>query len=425
MSAGRVRVVCAVVCLALAAAGSGWAGGALAHERVGEVVFEVERSADAQATYAACAEVVRMLNQRGWDTDRLHVRIQANPFDATVSPADIVLGASEPSEDSAFILATAIVERQLARGADPATARVLAESVAAHLSAPSASSRLRWELSWLARLSQGDILTTALPEALWRAGSDAAIRLGARGGWPQSAVDSLAASGVDNPLHAVGEIAVAGLLDPEALGFHRPTGPTLPSSITQRDLSVRFAGAGIRIVALPQDAGALAVLPLQSNRVESWVAVRYALTGGFDAVALTPRTEITVPLQGVAWAGILVTGMDADSSVSLAVRPVADYPVRIKRWDFLAGDQNVTLSWETQRQEGLRAFIVEALGGADGGPLTVVRRTMIPVADNGDASFGYSFVDEVRGNISAYRLLALTEDGFLAEVGSFPLQGQP
>jgi hypothetical protein len=395
------------------------------HERVREVAFEVERSPGAQATYAACAAAVRLLGQRGWDTDRVQVRIQSNPFDATVSSADIILGASEPSEDSAFVLATAIVERQLRRNTDSSTASVLAQSVAAHLSPPSAASRLHWELSWLARLGQGEIVTTALPEALWRTGGDAAVRVASRGSWPDSALEALAAFGVEDPLRVVGEIAVAGLLDPQSLGFHGRALPDLATSITQGDSTVRFPDSGLRVIALPVDAGAVAVFPVQSDRAEAWVAVRYALTGAFDAVPLSPRAEVAVPLKGLAWAGVVVVGLKAESSLSLAVRTLTDYPVEIRRWDFLAGDQTVTLTWETQHHEGLRAFVVEALQAGDNASWSVLRRTIVPVADNGEGSFGYAFVDEAPDDVTAYRLLALTADGFLAEVASFPLRGKP
>lgn len=366
-----------------------------------------------------------MLGRRGWDAELVRVRIQDNPFDATGSSADIVLGAGEPGEDSAFVLASTIVERQLRRSTDPSTAHTLAQSVAAHLSAPSSGKRVRWEVGWLDRLGRGDVLTTALPEALWRAGGDAAIRRSARGSWPGSAYEALTALGVETPLREVGELAVAGLLDPQALGFHRPPVPDFAPSITQQDGSVRFAGAGMRIVALSVDASAAAVLPVQSDRVEAWVAVRYALTGAFDVIPLNPRAEVAVPMQGLAWAGVVVVGLEPDAHLSLAVRPLADYPVRIERWDFLAGDRAVTLTWETQHHEGLRAFVVEALENSDPSTWNILRRTILPVADNGESSFGYAFVDEETENVAAYRLLALTTDGFLAEVGSFPLRGRP
>jgi len=424
MKAACSRAAVVLLVLVVAAVPSRVSAG-LVSERVRDVTFEVERSPGAQATYAACAEIVRMLGQRGWDAESVRVRIQGNPFDATASVADVVLGAGEPSEDGAFVLASTIVERQLRRSTDPSTARILAQSVAAHLSPPSSAHRLRWERAWLGRLGRGDIVTTALPEAVWRTGGDAAMRRAARGGLPESAIEALAAAGVENPLRVTGELAVAGLLDPQVIGFHRPPVPDNAPSVTQHVPDVRFAGAGLRVVELPGDANAVALFPVKSDRVEAWVAVRYALTGGFDVVGLKQDAEVAIPLQGVAWAGVVAIALEPDARLSLAVRPLVDYPVQIKRWDFLAGDQSVTLSWETQRHEGLRAFVVEALENSAPGSWTVLGRTLLPVADDGSATFGYAFVEEERDDVSAYRLLALTADGFLAEVGTFPLRGRP
>jgi hypothetical protein len=393
--------------------------------QVREVAFEVEPSIPARASLAACAEIVKLLAQRGWETDALRVRIQANPFDATTSSADLVLDAGRPGESSAFALAVALVERQLKVSADPQVAHMLAETVAAHLSAPGTAARVEWERNWLDRLGRGQVLTTALPEVLWRSGADAAIRRASRGVWPESAFAALTALGTDDPLHAVGEVAVAGLLDPQVLGFQRPLVPEFAPAISQSDAEVRFQEAGMRIVKLPDDASAVAVVPVRSERVGAWVAVRYALTGAFDVVPLNARAEVTVPLRGVAWAGVIAVGLDSDARISLAVRTVSDYPVQIKRWDFEAGETDVTLTWETQRHEGLRAFVVEALANAPSGVWSVLKRTVVPVASEGDISFGYTYADEGTENAAAYRLLALTADGFLAEVGTFPLRGKP
>jgi hypothetical protein len=424
----KAKLARAMIVLGLPAAATvipGQLSAAVFSDRVHDVVFEVEPSPGAQATYATCAQVVELLAERGWAAGPVRVRIQENRFDATASAADVVLGAEEASEDSSFLLASALVERQLRRNADPLTASMLAQSVAAHVSAPSSARRLRWELAWLDRLARGDVLTTALPELLWRSGADAAIRRGAQGNWPASAFAVLSALGVENPLHEVGELAVAGLVDPQALGFHQPPVPEFAPAITQSKTDVSLVEPGVRIVSLASDTGAAAVLPLQSERTEAWVAVRYALTGAFDVVPLNQRAEVTVPLQGVAWAGAVVVATEPDAHLSLAVRAVSDYPVQIKRWDFLAGDRQVTLSWETLRQEGLRAFVVEALEKTGPGSWKAVRRTILPVADDGETSFGYAFVDEESEDVAAYRLLALTSDGFLADLGSFPLRQGP
>ena len=127
--------------------------------------------------------------------------------------------------------------------------------------------------------------------------------------------------------------------------------------------------------------------------------MRYALTGGFDVVPLNPRAEVTVPLQGVAWAGVVASASSPTRTCPWPSGHSPTTPCRIKRWDFLAGDRTVTLTWETQRHEGLRAFVVEALENSDASDLDILRRTILPVADNGESSFGYAFVDEETENV--------------------------
>ena len=142
-------------------------------------------------------------------------------------------------------------------------------------------------------------------------------------------------------------------------------------------------------------------------------------------VALSPKAEVVVPLRGVAWAAVLVVGIGPGAHVAINSRTLDDYPLRLKRWDFLAGEGAASLAWETQRHEGLRGFVVEALQADAAGKWSVRRRTMVPVAEDGESSFGYAFVDDDTKGVGAYRLLALTTDGFLAEVGLFPLRNNP
>ncbi|HQT93792.1 MAG TPA: hypothetical protein PK435_04095 [Thermoanaerobaculaceae bacterium] len=384
-----------------------------------DVLFEVEATPQGQATFAACSQILDLLVQRGWRPAGARVRIQENPFDATLPSADVVLGAGAPSEDSAFDLAAALVVRQFGRALDPAVGDALAQTVAAHLSAPGCGRRLQWERQWLARLDGGDLLSTALPELLWRTGGDSAIREAALGKWPESAYAALAARGVEHPLKALGEVAVAGVVNPEALGFHAGAAG-LPAA--KAGLDVRFSGTGLQLVALPGDANAVALQTLQSEGTAAWVAVKYALTGSFDAVALNPKAEVVVPLRGTAWAAVLVVGIGPGAHVAINSRQLDEYPVRLKRWDFLAGEGAASLAWETQRHEGLRGFVVEALQTDASGKWSVRRRTLVPVAEDGESSFGYAFVDDDTNGVGAYRLLALTSDGFLAEVGLFPLR---
>ena len=414
----------AVALLGCLLVGAAWAGAAPPVNSFSrsEVIFDVEATPQGQETFAACAQVLDLLIQRGWRPAGARVRIQDNPFDATSPSADVVLGAGAPSEDSAFDLAAALVARQFGRALNPGVGDVLAQTVAAHVSAPGCSRRLEWEKQWLARLEGGDLLSTALPELLWRTGGDDAIREAAHGSWPDSAYAALAARGVENLLKALGEVAVAGVINPGALGFHAGAAELPPA---QAGLDLRFSETGLRLVALPGDANAVALQTLQSEGTAAWVAVRYALTGTFDVVALSPKAEVVVPLRGVAWAAVLVVGIGPGAHVAINSRTLDEYPLRLKRWDFLAGEGAASLAWETQRHEGLRGFVVEALQADAAGKWSVRRRTMVPVAEDGESSFGYAFVDDDTKGVGAYRLLALTTDGFLAEVGLFPLRNNP
>jgi hypothetical protein len=389
-----------------------------------DVLFEVEATPQAQQTFAACDQMLDLLLQRGWRPAGARVRIQDNPFDATSPSADVVIGAGAPSDDSAFDFAAALVLRQLGHTLDPAVAERLAQTVSAHVSAPGCDRRLQWERQWLSRLGGGELLSTALPELLWRVGGDDAIREAAQGSWPESAYAALAARGVEHPLKALGEVAVAGFVNPEGLGFRAVAGvPALPA--TQTGWDVRFSETGLRLIALPSDASAVALQTLRNESGAAWVAVRYALTGSFDAVALSPKSEVVVPLRGTTWAAVVVVGVGPDAHVAINSRSLDEYPLRLKRWDFLAGEGAASLAWETQRHEGLRGFVVEALQTDASGKWNVLRRTMVPVAEDGENSFGYAFVDDDTKGVGAYRLLALTSDGFLAEVGLFPLRNTP
>ena len=412
-----------VACVLGAAAVAGAASEVSSFSRNG-VTFEVEATPQGQATFTACSQVLDLLLQRGWRPGGAHVRISANPFDATSPSADVVLGAGAPVEDSAFDLVAALVSRQFRRTLDPAMGDALAQEVAAHLSAPGCSRRTQWEDRWLARLAGGDVLSTALPELLWRTGEDQAIREAAQGSWPEAAYAALAGRGVDNLLRALGEVAVAGFVNPAALGFHAAVdGPAAPAP--QAGMDARFAATGLRLFALPADANAVALQILQNEGAAAWVAVKYGLTGSFDAVALNSKSEVVVPLRGTTWAAVVVVGVGPDARLAVNSRPVDEYPLRLKRWDFLAGEDAASLTWETQRHEGLRGFVVEALQAGANGGWSVRRRTLLPVAEEGDNSFGYAFVDDDTTGVSAYRLLAVTSDGFLAEVGLFPLRSSP
>jgi hypothetical protein len=388
---------------------------------VGGASFEVELSAAAQASFRACTETLDALSARGWDVSGMAVRIQRNPFDATRPGNAVVIASDLPPEEGAFELAVSTVERELRRTAEPAIARLLAEAVAAHLAPPGVAPRLRWERDWLERLGSGDLLGTALPELLWREGADAAVRGAAKGAWPAAALAVLNELGLERPLHALGEVAVAGFLDPARLGFRGPSLPLQAASSALAGATVAPGRAALRVVPLACDADAVALSALRAHGVEAWVVVRYPLTGGFDAVPLPAQGEIAVPLRSVAWSGVISVNLDADATLSLALRPLPNELVHVRSWDFAAGDNAVDLAWQTEGRAAVQGYVVEALTRGEQGTWTVVRRGLLPSTGGSAAPTSYQFTDPDASGVVAYRLLALTDDGLLAEIATFPL----
>jgi hypothetical protein len=389
---------------------------------VGGATFEVELSASAQASFKACTETLALLSQRGWDVEGLAVRIARNPFDATRPGNAVVISSELTPEEAAFELASQAVARQLGRSTDADTASLLAQAVAAHLAAPGAAPRERWEHAWLDRLRGGDLLSTALPELLWRQGTDAAIRGAARGAWPAAALGVLETLGVERPLHALGEVAVAGFLDPLRLDFRAPALPLTATGAALAGAYVAPGRAALQVVPLGDEGDAVAVSALHARAAEAWVAVRYPLTGGFDAVPLSPPNEVAVPLRSLAWAGVLVVTLDADAALSLALRPLPGELTQVRRWDFSAADNAAELSWQVEGRAAAQGYVVEALARDEQGRWTVLRRGLLP-ASGGDraAPASYHFADADARGVAAYRLLALTGDGLLAEIATLPV----
>jgi hypothetical protein len=299
---------------------------------------------------------------------------------------------------------------------------VLARTVAYRLATPTASRRAAIEGEWLARVGHGDILTTALPELLWRNGGDRAIRTAAAGEWPASALAELRELGCDDPLIAAGELVLAALLDPASLGFAAPALPLSALAATTRSSEISLEGPGVRYLVLPSGSGAVGVEPLRSDDgAAAWLAVRYSLTGDYDVVKLSEGHELAAPMQGVEWAAVVVVSLVPASRMSLNLRAISDFPQQLSRWDFVATSGAASLAWETGSHRGLSAYVVEALSRAPDGAWSVVKRVIIPVADDGDSPYGYAFVDPESNDIAAYRLLALTDDGLLGEVSTFPV----
>jgi hypothetical protein len=388
---------------------------------VGGASFEVEPSAAAQASFRACTETLDALTTRGWDVSGMSVRIQRNAFDATQPGNALVIASDLAPEESAFELAVWTVQRQLRRTADPAIALLLAQAVAAHLAPPGAAPRVRWEREWLERLANGDLLNTALPELLWREGADTAMRGAANGTWPAAALAVLKELGLDRPLRSLGEVAVAGFLDPARLGFRGSSLPLQATNFAIAGATVAPGRAALRVVPLGRESDAVALSALHAQGVEAWVVVRYPLTRGYDAVPLPTQGEIAVPLRSIAWSGVIVVNLDADASLSLAIRPLPSELVHVRSWDFAAGSNAVDLAWQTEGRPGVQGYVVEALTKGEQGTWTVLRRGLLPSTEGSAAPTSYQFTDSDTSGVVAYRLLALTDDGFLAEIATFPL----
>jgi hypothetical protein len=421
---GKVPAVLALGALLVAGFGTASAVSVTtqpALDRLAALTYLTDGTAGAGASVAACIRAEGVLVDHGWRVPRVIVRIEANPFDATAAPAEVALSSAASPDDNAFALSETLIRRSLPAIVG-APLDAIARVAATHLAVPSPRLRLALEREWLSRVGGGDVLSTALPELLWRSGGDQAMRDALAGPWPEAALAVLRERGCEDPLGGVAELVLAGLLQPSALGFAAPSllPAALPAATTDRRLSL--TGPGARFLVLPTGSGAVGVEPLRCDDGSgAWLAVRYALTGDYDIVKLGEGRELAVPLQGVEWAAIVVVSLAPTAGVSLNIRAISDFPQQLARWDFVATPGAASLSWETESHRGLSAYVVEALSRSQTGAWSVVRRVIIPVADDGSEPFGYAFVDPEGDVVAAYRLLALTEDGLLGEVSTFPV----
>ncbi len=407
-------------------------GGAMAPPRtaatrggqLGALTYMTDGSAEATASVAACLRAEEVLADHGWRLPAAIVRIEANPFDATAMPAELALASAASPEDNAFDLTEKLVRRALGTDLRGVPVGALARTVAMHLAVPSPERLAAEQRDWLGRVGRGDVLTTVLPELLWRAGSDLAIRRAAAGAWPVAALATLREEGCDDPLAAAADLVLAALVRPASLGFGvRPLSMSDLPAATQ-DSEITLVAPGVRYLVLPTGSGAVGVEPLRSDDSSAaWLAVRYSLTGDYDVVRLAEGHELAVPLQGVEWAAVVVVSLAPSAIVSLNLRAMSGFPQELARWDFVATPGAASLAWETESHRGLAGYVVEALSRAADGSWSAAHRVLIPVADGGEEPYGYAFSDPDLTEIAAYRLLALTEDGLLGEVATFPVPG--
>ena len=390
-------------------------------ERVGSVRIETDGAAGSEQVAATCAAAARALHARGWRTPPMVVRVLQSPYDATAPASDLALAADEPVEDAFFRTVEALVRRDLGRVAEATRARDAARLVAAHLSPPGSRLRQAWQREWVGALADGELVATALLETVWRLGGDALLRAVTAAPWPDGLIALLAEHAEGGLAEIVSQVVLAGLLDPRALGFEVEA-PALPDQGGRTAQAVaETVGAGVRLYQLPARAAAESVSLLRSRGVVAHAVVRYAFPGQYDAVRLAQGEEVAVPLRGVSWAGIVVTGLADGAGLSLSSRPLSDFPVALERWDFEAGDGSATISWETKSHSEVVGFVVEALARHGEQGWQTLRREFVPVAEDGCRPFSYTFVEAGGEDVQIYRLSALTARGFLAEIGTFPV----
>ncbi|MFH1176639.1 MAG: hypothetical protein V1750_04455, partial [Acidobacteriota bacterium] len=247
----RLRVAIILSCLLLASPGLSSVAQRQAPAPRQRVGFLSDGSAGAAASLKACRQAVDTLADRGWELGPALVRIQIEPNDATRLPATLALRATDSPEENAFLLILSLVKSALVRAGDGVPADLFAAMVAAHLSPAGTPSRDEWEETWLNRLAGGDILTTASPELLWRTGADNAIRDAAgRDRWPASALEALRRAGLDEPAKAAGEVALAGLLEPELLGFGARAVAPNAVAVSGESADVWLGRPGLRVLSL-------------------------------------------------------------------------------------------------------------------------------------------------------------------------------
>ncbi len=391
-------------------------------ERFDSVRIETDGTPGSEDVAAACAAAVHAVQARGWKTPPVVIRVLHSPFDATAPASDLALGAGEPLADAFFRTVEALVRRDLSRVAPTIRAGEAARLVAAHLSPRGSALRRTWEREWVAALARGELVGTALLETVWRVGGDAMVRAATPAPWPEGLISALWERLKEDPTEAVSQVVLAGLLDPQALGFEvdapallaqgeHPTVQALAESVS----------LGVHLYRISTRAMAEGVSLLRNRGIVAHVVVRYSFGELYDVVPLAEGEEVAVPLRGVSWAGVVVTALGDGGAFSLSSRPLPEYPVAMEGWDFQAGDGTVTISWETRNHTDVLGFVVEALAREGGRDWRAVRRVFVPAADDGSQPFSYSFVETGAEDSELFRVSALTRRGFLAEVGTFPV----
>jgi hypothetical protein len=127
--------------------------------------------------------------------------------------------------------------------------------------------------------------------------------------------------------------------------------------------------------------------------------------------------ELTVPLQGVAEAVLLVRNHDADAKAwgryTWGARLVPGYPVEFGELKAEpAGDAGMRVSWQTEGEREVLGFNVLRFRG-EAGPAIRINPVWIPPIGGGEAQAAYSFLDTTAepGITYRYRVEAVTPEG--------------
>ena len=195
--------------------------------------------------------------------------------------------------------------------------------------------------------------------------------------------------------------------------------PTL--SIRQDPALAPWGWSRVRLLESAAGSGGLRV-DFEGDLSARWQA-DLVLTSDHGAIHRVPlaiedgRVELTVPLDGLAEALLLVRrvdGVDAGpKGYSYSAHREAGYPFELTQMSVEPiADRGLLVQWETTHEHRVVAFNV-LRARAEGGPRTRVNPVWIPALGSADRGVGYRFVDAGAqpGVRYEYTIQAVTETG--------------
>jgi len=208
----------------------------------------------------------------------------------------------------------------------------------------------------------------------------------------------------------------------------------LPALSIRRDPAVApWGGSRIRLFEGTGETGGLQV-DFEGDFSAQWEA-DLVLTSQAGAIHRVPlalrdgRVEITVPLDGLAEAVLLVRRIDADDRTprgySYSVHREKGYPFELAETSVEPiGDSGLLVQWETTHETRLIGFNV-LRARADGGPRVQVNPVWIPALGAADHGVGYRFLDAeaAPGVRYVYTIQAITEVGLTSHSGAIASNG--